>query len=106
MTQSSILLGRPVNVRKHRRNIEPNGSRWAGYEVPGSRLTGNGPYAANVKLILGMVPVNLIDDIKEVGFDYGMSPRDVAEGVLAGHVTLWERDVEIDVSSENETTVQ
>ena len=106
LTQSSILLGRPVNVRKHRRNIEPNGSRWAGYEVPGSRLTGNGPYAANVKLILGMVPVNLIDDIKEVGFDYGMSPRDVAEGVLAGHVTLWERDVEIDVSSENETTVQ
>ena len=106
LTQSSILLGRPVNVRKHRRNIEPNGSRWAVYEIPASALTGHGPYAANIKLILGMVPVNLIDDIKEVGFDYGMSPRDVAEGVLAGHVTLWERDVEIDVPSKEDPAVQ
>ena len=106
LTQSSILLGRPVNVRKHRNGIEPNGSRWAVYEIPGSRLTGNGPYAANIKLILGMVPVNLIDDIKEVGFDYGMSPRDVAEGVLAGHVTLWERDVAFDVAAEDGKAVR
>ena len=106
LTRSSILLGRPVNVRKHRKNIEPNGSRWAVYEIPGARLTGNGPYDANVKLILGMVPVNLINDIKEVGFDYGMSPRDVAEGVLAGHVTLWERDVVFHVSSKDGKAVQ
>ena len=106
LTQSSILLGRPVNVRKHRKSIEPNGSRWALYEIPGSRLTGKGPYAANIKLVLGMVPVNLIDDIKEVGFDYGMSPRDVAEGVLKGHVTLWERDVAFDVSSQGDKAVQ
>ena len=44
---------------------------------------------------MGMVPVNLINEIKQVGFDYGMSPRDVAEGVLAGHVTLWEREVNL-----------
>ena len=106
LTQSSILLGRPVNVRKHRMNIEPNGSRWAVYEIPGSRLTGNGPYAANVKLIFGMVPVNLINNIKEVGFDYGMSPRDVAEGVLAGHVTLWERDVAFHVSAKDGKAVR
>ena len=106
LTQSSILLGRPVNVRKHRKSIEPNGSRWALYEIPGSRLTGKGPYAANIKLVLGMVPVNLIDDIKEVGFDYGMSPRDVAEGVLGGHVTLWERDVAFDVSSKDGKAVR
>ena len=106
LTQSSILLGRPVNVRKHRKSIEPNGSRWALYEIPGSRLTGKGPYAANIKLVLGMVPVNLIDDIKEVGFDYGMSPRDVAEGVLKGHVTLWEHDVAFDVSSKDDKAVQ
>lgn len=106
LTQSSILLGRPVNVRKHRNGIEPNGSRWASYEIPGSRLTGNGPYAANIKLILGMVPVNLIDDIKEVGFDYGMSPRDVAERVLAGHVTLWERNVAFDVTAKDGKAVR
>ncbi|MXX10098.1 MAG: cytochrome C [Nitrospira sp. SB0677_bin_15] len=106
LTQSSILLGRPVNVRKHRSSIEPNGSRWALYEIPGARLTGRGPYAGKIKLILGMVPVNLIGDIKEVGFDYGMSPRDVAEGVLEGHVTLWERDVVFDVSSKDRTPSQ
>ena len=106
LTQSSVLLGRPVNVRKHRSSIEPNGSRWALYEIPGTQLTGRGPYVATIKLILGMVPVNLIDDIKEVGFDYGMSPRDVAEGVLEGHVTLWERDVVFDVSSKDRTPGQ
>ena len=106
LTQSSVLLGRPVNVRKHRSGIEPDGSRWALYEIPGARLTGKGPYAATIKLVLGMVPVNLIGDIKEVGFDYGMSPRDVAEGVLEGHVTLWERDVVFDVSSKDRASSQ
>ncbi len=106
LTQSSILLGRPVNVRKHRNGIEPNGSRLARYEIPGLKLTDRGPYVARIKLILGMVPVNLIDDIKEVGFDYGMSPRDVAGGVLEGHVTLWERDVVFDVFSKDRTPGQ
>ncbi len=106
LTQSSILLGRPVNVRKHRNGIEPNGSRWARYEISGLKLTDRGPYVARIKLILGMVPVNLIDDIKEVGFDYGMSPREVAERVLAGHVTLWERAVTFVVSSKDRAAVQ
>ena len=53
-----------------------------------------------------MVPVNLIDDIKEVGFDYGMSPRDVAERVLAGHVTLWERNVAFDVTGKDGKAVR
>lgn len=106
LTQSSILLGRPVNVRKHRNGIEPNGSRWARYEISGLKFTDRGPYVAKIKLILGMVPVNLIDDIKEVGFDYGMSPRDVAEGVLKGHVTLWERDVTFDVSAKGGKALQ
>lgn len=106
LTQSSILLGRPVNVRKHRNGIEPNGSRWARYEISSLKFTDRGPYVAKIKLILGMVPVNLIDDIKEVGFDYGMSPRDVAEGVLAGHVTLWERNVTFDVSSKDGKALQ
>jgi len=39
-----------------------------------------------------MVPINLINEIKDVGFDYYMSPRDVAEGVLSGHMVLWEYD--------------
>ena len=35
-----------------------------------------------------------------------MSPRDVAEGVLRGHVTLWEQDVAFDVSSKDDKAVQ
>ena len=99
LTQSSILIGRPVTVRKHRMMIEPNGSRWAPYEVEGAVLTGKGPYQAHIELVVGMVPVNLINEIKDVGFDYGMSPRKVAEGVLAGHVIVGEHDVTFDVHS-------
>ena len=55
-------------------------------------------YKANIKLIVGMVPINLIDDIKEVGFDYNMSPREVADRVKEGHLTLSEHQVIIPVS--------
>ena len=97
LTRSGILIGRPLGARKHRQGIEPNGNRWATYEVKGSALTGKGPYQAHIKLIVGMVPINLINEIKDVGFDYGMSPREVADGVLAGHVVLWERDASFEV---------
>ena len=97
LTQSSTLIGRPVTVRKHRNMIEPNGSRWAAYKVEAQSLTGQGPYEAHVELIVGMVPVNLVNEISEVGFDYGMSPREVADAVVAGHVVLWERTVAFDV---------
>jgi hypothetical protein len=43
----------------------------------------------------GMVPPNLIDEIKDVGFDYGMSPREVADAVVAGQIVVWSRDVEL-----------
>jgi len=94
-TSSTILTGRPRGVRKHKQNIEPLGHRWAKYKVPAAALTGRGPYKANVRLIAGMIPVNLIDQIKEVGFDYGMSAREVADRVVAGHLVLWEREVEL-----------
>ena len=40
-----------------------------------------------------MVPINLVDAIKDVGFDYGMSVRDVAARVVEGHLVLWRREV-------------
>lgn len=96
-TRPSILAGRTLSARIHRMGIEPKGSRWARYEVSGDALTGTPPYSANIKLIAGMVPPNLVDDIKSVGFDYGMSAREVADAVVAGHRILWERDVELRV---------
>ena len=37
--------------------------------------------------------MNLVNEIKDVGFDYGMSPRQVADAVVAGHQVLWEKDI-------------
>lgn len=90
-TSSTVLLGRPVGARKHRQVIVPGSSRWPEYKVDAASLRQTrGPYTADIKLIAAMVPINLINEIKDVGFDYGMTPRDVADGVLAGHVVLWE----------------
>jgi hypothetical protein len=69
---------------------------WPEYEVSRKQLEGSrGPYTATVRLKAGMIPINLVHEIGIVGFDYGMSPRDVADGVLAGHLVLWEREVEL-----------
>ena len=38
-TMSHVLLGRPLLARKHKQNIEPNGRRWATYEVETAALT-------------------------------------------------------------------
>lgn len=83
-------LGRPLGARKHKQNIEPLGHRVAKYHVPALNLTGNGPYYVNVRLIAGMVPVNLVKTIEFTGFQYGMSSREVAEGIVRGHVIVRE----------------
>lgn len=96
-TSSTVLLGRPVGVRKHRQVLPPLASDWPKYEVKRFQLRDyKPPYTANIKLIAGMVPVNLVNEIKDVGFDYGMTAREVAEGVVAGHLVLWERDVTLE----------
>lgn len=104
-TTSTILTGRPAGARKHKQGIAPNASRWAEYKVPKSALTGKGPYKARVAIKAAMVPVNLINEIKGVGFDYFMSPREVAEKVVEGHLVLWERDIELGKASPTGQTV-
>ena len=95
-TSSTILTGRPVGARKHRQTIPTLGSKWAAYEVGRDALAGTtGPYYANVKIKAGMVPSNLVHEIEGVGFDYGMSAREVAEKVVDGHVVVRERDVNL-----------
>ncbi len=93
-TRSTILLARPVGARKHRQTIAPLGRKWASYKVKPKALAGSrGPYTANVKVIAQMIPVNLVDEIQDVGFDYFMSPREVADRVVEGAQILWDRDV-------------
>ncbi len=98
-TSSTILTGRPRGARKHKQGIAPGDSVWGKYKVEARALTGKGPYRARIQLIAGMIPVNLINAIKVVGFDYGMSAREVADRVVDGHLVLWETDLEIDTSS-------
>ena len=96
--RSSVLLGRPSGARKHKQGIEPNGHRWAPYSVTKKQMTGPGPYRAVIQLKAAMVPVNLINEIRRVGFDYGMSARDVADALVAGHQVLWEREIILQVA--------
>ena len=92
--QANVLLGRPTDSRKHRQVLAPLHSKWPNYRVNRLELAGSeGPYTANLKIMAGMVPANLVHEIEHVGFDYGMSPREVADKVVAGYVTVWDRDV-------------
>lgn len=91
-TQSTILTGQPAAARKHRYVLSPGGERVAKYR---SDLNGKGPYSITAQLRIAMVPVNLIAEIQHVGFDYGMSTREVADRVVAGHEVLWERQMQI-----------
>lgn len=94
-TSSTILTGRPRAARKHKMNIAPDDSVVGTYRVSAEELTGHGPYSARVEVVAGMVPVNLVHEISGVGFDYFLSPREVAERVVDGHLVLWEREVEL-----------
>ena len=60
-------------------------------------MHGPGRYTIRVQLIAGMVPVNLIHEISDVGFDYHMSPVDVANGVVDGHMVLYDRTKTVNV---------
>lgn len=96
-TLSLIWSGEPTTERNHRRSIPPLGVRWPEYRVKAHELTGRGPYTLQVKLISAMVPVNLIEAVQRVGFDYGLTPRQAGEALVAGHEILWERSLTIDV---------
>ncbi len=100
-TSSTILTGRPAGVRKHKRGISPGGKRVGKYRIRPEQLTGKAPYKARIQLIAGMIPVNLVNEIKIVGFDYFLSPREVADRVVEGHQVLWETDLEIPVANTN-----
>ncbi len=95
-TFSTILTGRPQGARIHRKGIAPLGNRWANYTLEEDALTGNPPYRAIVRLVAGMIPVNLVHAIQDVGFDYGMSAREVADAIRSRHTLLWEYQAIID----------
>jgi hypothetical protein len=94
-TRSHILTARTTSARKQARVLPPLSSRWAEYHVDGGLLGGEGPYTVRVRMISQMVPVNLMREISGVGFDYSMSPREVAYRVANGARILWDKQVVI-----------
>ncbi len=95
-TSSTILTGQPGGARKHRYIIPPLAKRPANYRVKARDLKGPGPFKIDIALKAGMIPVNLIDSIKGVGFDYYMSPREIADAVVAGHQTIDQVSTQVD----------
>ena len=94
--RATTIYGRPRGARKHKQTIEPLGTRIAKYDVDEDLLTGPGVYDVSVKLISQMVPVNLLSAIQVAGFDYGMSPKEIGDAVVAGAVVITEQHVKID----------
>ncbi len=96
----TILTARPSAVRKHSRGLLPSGSRWAEYCVGRKETGAGGPYQLEVEMISQMVPVNLIREISDMGYDYGMSPRQVADRVVEHAHSLWHFNATIDRAGE------
>ncbi len=96
-TRPFTVLGRPMAARKHKQNLEPGGVRVASYDVPSRQLHGPGPFTIRVQLILGMVPPNLIHEIGDVGFDYGLSAREVCDRIVEGHLVIRDKAVQVDI---------
>ena len=106
-SSATLLVGNPEGGRKHRKSIPPLAGTWAEYRLDAADLAGTtGPYTAHIKLIAGMVPVNLVHAIQDVGFDFGLSPRAVADAVVEGHKILWEREAIIEQPGDLQSPVQ
>jgi hypothetical protein len=97
---SLILTGESTVERNHRKGIEPLGHRWAKYKIKGSELSGKGPYKVSIKLQAQMIPINLVTTIQVVGFDYGLSPRQVADAVVAGREVIVEKTIMIEIAND------
>jgi len=94
---SLIFTGEPPTERNHKRGIEPLGQRWGEYKIEAEGLTGKWPYKASIKLIQQPAPVNLLVAMQSVGFDYGLTPRQAGDALIAGAQVLWEKTVTFDV---------
>ncbi len=92
-TTSLVFSGEPATERNHKKGIEPNGHRWASYSVASDALTGKPPYKATIKLKAQAVPVNLLTNIQDVGFDFNMTPREVGDRLIEGTQVLWQKEV-------------
>ena len=93
--RATTLVGHPQGARKHKQTIEPLGRRTATYTVPANKLRSGERYTITVRFIAQTLPTNLVDAIKDAGFDYGMSPAEIARRIVDGSAVLWTRTAEV-----------
>lgn len=94
---SLIFTGEPPTERNHKKGIEPLGQRWNTYTISPHLLTGDGPYRATIILMEQPAPVNLLVGMQSVGFDYGLTPRQAGDALIAGAQELWRRNISFDL---------
>lgn len=92
----TMLYGRNRNVRKHRTGIPAGQSRTATYRVPAGALRAGETYDIEARLIFQPLPISLIYQIQSVGFDYGMSPKLVADRLSRNATEIWRRSTTVD----------
>ncbi|HIO65739.1 MAG TPA: hypothetical protein EYN40_03505 [Planctomycetes bacterium] len=100
-TRPNNVYGRPSGVRKHRRNIEPLGKRTARYHIDEDLLTGAGLYNIKFRFVSQAVPVNLVHNIMQGGIDYGMSPRELAEAIVAGAIVVDSKETVVEIKPDS-----
>jgi hypothetical protein len=105
-TRPTGIYGRPRGVRKHKQIILPAQHRWAHYAFSGDESGSGGPYTAKIELVAQMVPVNLIAEISFMGFEYGMSAREVADRVIAGAQVLWRHTLTLEAGSTHSASAE
>ncbi len=95
--RATSLYGRPRGARKHKMGIMPLSHKTATYAVDGAALTGPGPYTIQARFVSQMVPVNLLADIQSVGFDFGMTPKEIGDRVVAGADLVAEQQISVTI---------
>ena len=91
----TMLYGRNRNTRKHRSGIPMGQSRTATYRVAPDKLRAGETYTIDARLLFQPLPISLIYSIQSVGFDYNMSPKEVADRLANGTTEIWQRQTTV-----------
>ncbi|MCB1225971.1 MAG: hypothetical protein KDK99_09205 [Verrucomicrobiales bacterium] len=82
--RAEMHTARAGSVRKHSMTMPPLSHREAEYQVKPDQLSGARPYRIEYRLISQTVPIHFVKAMSSVGFDYNLSPREVATRVVHG----------------------
>lgn len=88
----TTLYGQPAGARKHRTVLSTGEQVEGDYPIE-LDATVAWPLSVSIRLIGQMVPVNLVAEVAAAGFDYQMSPAEVARRVVEGAEVIRSRQL-------------